>query len=67
MITREEKVAELRREIATRRRVYPSWINRGRIDRETADHRVAVLEAILLDYTGTQVSLFDTEGGHEPE
>lgn len=59
MITREQKITELRREIATRKRVYPGWIRAGRIEQAAADHRVAVLEAILLDYEGARPSLFD--------
>lgn len=50
MITTEHKISELRREIETRRRVYPGWVQNGRLSKQDADYRISVLEAILLDY-----------------
>ena len=45
-ITLEEMQTEVKREIATRKRVYPRWIENGKIKKETADFRVLVLEAL---------------------
>ena len=41
----QDMVAEIDREVALRRRVYPGWIKGGKITQETADRRIAVLEA----------------------
>lgn len=46
-ITLDEIADELRREIKTRRRVYPRWIEQGKIDAPIAGFRVLVLEANL--------------------
>ena len=47
-ITLEEMREEIRRELATRNRVYPRWIQDGKIKKETADFRVLVLEALNI-------------------
>lgn len=46
-ITLEEIRDELKREIKTRQRVYPRWIQQGKIDERTAALRVLILEANL--------------------
>lgn len=38
---------ELGREIATRRRVYPTWIKQGRITWDEATRRVSVLHTLM--------------------
>lgn len=43
----EEQIVEVRREVATRRRVYPRWIARGDIPAELAEQRLAAMEAVL--------------------
>lgn len=45
-ISWRDMIAELDREIDTRRRVYPRWISDGRISQEDADRRVAILKRI---------------------
>lgn len=50
MITRDDKIAALRREMALRERVYPKWIASGRMKQSKADHELAVMRAILADY-----------------
>lgn len=45
-----QKIEELEREIKVRRRVYPRWVQSGRIDTATAHGRITVLQAILRDY-----------------
>lgn len=46
-IDRAEMIAELRREIAMRREVYPRQVGKGRLTAEDADRRIAVLEAAI--------------------
>lgn len=45
-----EKIAELKREIKVRKRVYPRWVQTGKLDGPLADYRITVLRAILKDY-----------------
>lgn len=47
MPTIQEQIAELEREIATRKRVFPSWVSSHKLPQEVADHRIACLEATL--------------------
>lgn len=44
-----DALAELRREVEARRRIYPDWITRGRITQAEADHQIALFEAIGAD------------------
>lgn len=46
-ITLDEMSKEISRELVTRKRVYPRWIQDGKISRQTADFRCLVLEALL--------------------
>jgi hypothetical protein len=39
------QIAEIEREIALRRRVYPRWIQIGRMKQDDADRHIATLEA----------------------
>lgn len=48
--TREDKLAAVERELTLRRRVYPRWIEKGRMSGAKAAHEIAVLEAIRDDY-----------------
>jgi hypothetical protein len=43
----EDQIAEVKREIALRKKVYPKWIEQERITRFEALSRVAVMEAVL--------------------
>ncbi|WP_159728325.1 hypothetical protein [Methylosinus sp. Ce-a6] len=45
-----EKLKEVEREIAQRRRVYPRLIGAGKMSRAAADRQIAILEAIRDDY-----------------
>ena len=49
-VMQADKVAELERELQVRRRVYPRWIQTGKLSRELAHRRIITLEAILNDY-----------------
>lgn len=46
-LTTQDAIAEIERELATRRGVYPKWVKLGKISREVAEHRVACLEVAL--------------------
>lgn len=41
-----EKVDALNRELDYRARLYPEWVNKGRLDQATADRRVNLVEAV---------------------
>jgi hypothetical protein len=45
-VSREEMLAEVEREIALRRRVYPRWVEAGRLKLDRAERQIAVLEAL---------------------
>jgi hypothetical protein len=43
----DQMIACLAREIAMRQRVYPKWIDQGRMNPDTADKEIRHMEAIL--------------------
>ena len=47
-VTVEDMLAECEREIALRRRVYPRWIETGRISQQKADRQIEVLKALVM-------------------
>jgi len=47
--THEQRLTELRRELATREDVYPRWVTIGKIAQRTADHRSQVMRNVLAD------------------
>jgi hypothetical protein len=60
MITHEQKIKCLQREIALRQRVYPRWVQEQRRGwtQEKADHEIKCMEAILEDLVkSTQTEL----------
>jgi hypothetical protein len=50
-ITREEKLAELAREIKLRQSVYPRWVAGRKLTQHRADRQLAILVAIQADYS----------------
>jgi hypothetical protein len=52
--TLAEQIAELRREIAVRQRVYPAWVRDGRLTQDKADRQLALLEAAAASLEGRQ-------------
>lgn len=46
-----DKLQEINRELALRRKLYPGWVASGRLPQSTAAQRIALLEAIADDYT----------------
>jgi hypothetical protein len=49
-ITREEKIACIKREIEMRHKVYPRFISNGRMPMEKAAREIEVMQQILEDY-----------------
>ena len=43
-----DQIAEVRRELGMRQRVYERWVNEGRMDGATADLRVQRMKAVLV-------------------
>lgn len=41
-----EQLREVRREIALRKRVYPRWIEQGKVSKQGADRKIAIMEAV---------------------
>lgn len=48
--TDAQKRACVDREVKMRRRVYPRWVESGRMAQADADREIAVMEAIARDY-----------------
>lgn len=44
------QLAELKRELQMRQKVYPGWVRQGRMTKEQKDHRVACLIAVIEDF-----------------
>lgn len=49
--TAAEKLACADRELKMRRRVYPRWVELGKMSQKQADHEIACLESIVADYS----------------
>lgn len=49
-VSREEKIACLRRELGMRGRVYPKWVLDGKMKAPAAEKEIRVMAAILKDY-----------------
>lgn len=47
MITIEDQIKAVEREISMRRRVYPNWVASKRMSQEKADKEIAAMEAVL--------------------
>jgi hypothetical protein len=45
-----DKLACIEREIKMRLKVYPRWIEKGKMTQEKADHEIAVMREIADDY-----------------
>ncbi len=63
-ITIDEQIAEVRREIAMRRKVYPKWIEASSLPKVKADFQILAMEAVLISLqdlakkTAPQAGLF---------
>jgi len=47
-ITIDEQLAEVKRELAMRNKVYPKWIESGSLPKQKADFQILVMEAVLI-------------------
>ena len=47
MMTIEDQIKAVEREISMRRRVYPRWVENKRMSQEKADKEIATMEAVL--------------------
>jgi hypothetical protein len=46
MFTNAEKLREVEREIGMRKRVYPSFVARGKLRQEDADRQIAIMQEV---------------------
>lgn len=46
-VSREEMIAEVKREIAMRKRVYPLWVADGKLKQDRAARQIKIMEAVL--------------------
>lgn len=56
--SRTEKRQAIERELKMRKRVYPRWVEGGKMTQRQADREIAVMETILADYV--EPDLFGT-------
>lgn len=47
-ISLEDQIRCVAREIAMRKRIYPRWVNTGRMTREEADREIALMQEVLV-------------------
>ena len=64
--TDQQKLDCIERELAMRRRVYPRWISRLKMEEAEARRQIAMMEAIAADYRErVQPGLFARPPAHE--
>ena len=59
VFTAAEKLAEIKRELVLRRRVYGRMVETGAMKPADAEYRIEVMEAIARDYQGPAPPRFD--------
>jgi hypothetical protein len=47
MVTLDQQIAAVAREIAMRKNVYPKWVASKRMKQEEADHQIAAMEKVI--------------------
>jgi hypothetical protein len=59
-VTDQDKFDCARRELNIRKRVYPHWVNNGRMKQASADREIEIMQAIADDYRSKidEASLF---------
>ena len=65
MISLADQIAEARREVALRKRLYPGWVKRGTLTEGEATYYLKAMEAIVqtliqLDMDQRQLPLFQS-------
>lgn len=53
-VTLAEQIVAVEREIGLRRRVYPNWVQQGRMRQSTADEEIRRMEAVLVTLRGLE-------------
>lgn len=48
--TIDDKIREIRRELAMRKSLYPKWVAAGKMKLDHADRMIAIMQAIHDDY-----------------
>ena len=70
-ITIDEQIAEVKRELGLRQKLYPRWIEKRTLKQENADRQMALMQSILDTLkqlkgnerdSGNTRDLFTTEG-----
>lgn len=64
MISIQQQIACVERELKMRRNNYPRWVNAGNLTQELADKEIARMEAVLTTLKGLcppERTLFDEE------
>lgn len=60
--TDQDKLECSKRELEMRRRVYPKWVESGRMSAGRAEHEIACMAAIARDYAAKlEPTLFEQE------
>jgi len=54
-VTHTDKRKTAERELSMRKRVYPRWVESGKMTQAQATHEIAVMEAIADDYCKLEV------------
>ena len=52
VIPTAEKLACAERELKMRKKVYPRWVEEGKMSEGKATHELACIEALITDYRG---------------
>ena len=47
MITLDQQIISVKREIRMREHVYPKWVNAGKMELDNAEHEIAAMKAVL--------------------
>jgi len=53
-VSLERQVEAVRRELSMRRRVYPRWVENGKMTERQAAEEISVMEAVLLTLANVQ-------------
>jgi len=59
MITLEQQIACIERELILRRRAYPRWIAAGKMRQPDADHEIAVMQSVAELLRAQRTDLFN--------
>ncbi len=53
--TIDDKIREIRRELAMRKNLYPKWVAAGKMKADHADRLIAIMQAIHDDYINSKL------------